>query len=136
MMKLKHARKGQMVTSEYVLLFFVVVAGISAMTLYVQRGLQARHRDGKIYMVDMATQACTQATAGGVDCLGAAKVDPATQKIAYEYEPYYGQSEAEVRRDSVDKKVLDENGRWGKYFAQSTQIGSDSAQLPPAEAAK
>ena len=131
MKTLKHARKGQLAMSEYVLLFFVVIAGASAMTLYVQRGLQARTRDAKIYMVDMAAQACAQATTGTVDCLGAASP---TRKLAYEYEPYYGQSKALVQRDSADKKVLDGNNRWGKYFSEKNSSTTNSAQLPAAEA--
>lgn len=132
---LKHNRAGQLAMSEYVLLFFVIVAGVSAMTVYVQRGLQAKHRDATRYAIDMANDACSQASAGGVDCRGATKLDPKTGNIPYQYEPYYGQSEAGVQRASTDKKVVDANGQWGKYFAESTTIGADSAQLPP-EASK
>lgn len=126
-MKLKHARKGQLVMSEYVLLFFVVVASISAMTLFVQRALQARHRDAKMYAVDLAAQACEQVSIGGVDCMGAAGVNG----FAYEYEPYYGESKANIGRKSADKKVIDGTGKWGKHFTERTEIGSTSAQLPP-----
>ena len=133
MNNLKHARKGQMVVSEYVLLFFVVVAGVSAMALFVQRGLQSRSRDAKIYMVDLAAKACEQATqVNGVDCLGATGVNTEqTNKLAYEYEPYYGLSSSKVRNDSADKKTLDESSTWGKDFATSTKINSQSAQKPP-----
>ncbi len=126
-MKLKHARKGQLVMSEYVLLFFVVVASISAMTLFVQRGLQARHRDANMYAVDLASQACEQLSASGVDCKGAAGVNG----FAYQYEPYYGQSKADIGRKMADKKVIDGTGQWGKYFTERTEVGSTSAQLPP-----
>lgn len=133
MMKLKHARKGQMVTSEYVLLFFVVISGVSAMTVFVQRALQSRDRDTKKYMIDLAGQACIQATQGNVDCMGAAGINTAqSNQLAYEYEPYYGHSTSKVQNDSGDKKSLTPN-RWERDYATATIVNAASHQSPPAK---
>ena len=73
-------------TAEYALLIALVVAGIVAMQQYAQRALQARVRDASQYMANQTGS------------LGTSK----------QYEPYYQQSNYQVQKDSVDKKVLDE----------------------------
>lgn len=137
MKTLKHERKGQMVTSEYVLLFFVVIAAISAMSLYVQRGMQARQRDARKYMMNLASTACTTASVNGVDCM-AATVNTANgaTALAQEYEPYYLDSSSDIRRDSADKRMLDAASTAGKSYATSTVIKTDSNQSPPKEGSK
>lgn len=133
-MKLKHTRRGQMITSEYVLLFFIAVAAISAMTVMVQRGLQARQRDARFYMHALASEGCSQATQGGVDCMGTAMATADRVEKYYQYEPYYGNSQAQVLRSGADKAIVNEDGTWGKYFSHYTESVSDSRQKAPEDA--
>jgi hypothetical protein len=83
--------KGQSILVEYVTIFFVVIAGLVAMTAFVQRSLEARVHDGRNFMIASAVNACDanclQATGG---------------KIAYEYEPYYMQMTADVQRNEQE----------------------------------
>ena len=96
-----YSQKAQTVLPEYVVGFFLVIAAMVAVSLYVQRALQARTRDAKIYMMDMAAQGCAQAGSG---CLNAANAQDG--RLRYEYEPYYTQAESQVDRAQTENKSL------------------------------
>ena len=136
-----HRRRisGQTILPEHVLVYFLVIAAVAAMAVYMQRGLQARVRGARIYMVDLASKGCSDADKkGGLDCQGAAGVKNAGG-INQEYEPYYGKSGTEVTRDQSQNNVLLEGGNGstgiaGKTFAERTEITSVSGQLPPKDA--
>jgi len=120
--------KGQAVLSEYVMIFFVVIAAAVAMTTFVQRALEARIHDARNFAINsvLSSGACD------ASCLQAAG-----GKIAYEYEPYYTVSVANVAQNEQDvlgattgnAQVL------GAIYIKSTNehtgtVGS-SCQLPP-----
>ena len=44
--------KGQSILSEYVMIFFVVIAAAVAMTIFVQRGFEARIHDARNFMIN------------------------------------------------------------------------------------
>ena len=75
--------KGQSILSEYVMIFFVVIAAAVAMTVFVQRGFEARVHDARNFMIDSLINSgacdanCVQAAGGN---------------IGHEYEPYYTQT--------------------------------------------
>jgi len=85
--------KGQSILSEYVMIFFVVIAAATAMTVFVQRAFEARVHDAKDYAIDSLTSSgacdanCLQATGGN---------------IAHEYEPYYTASVASVLQNQQE----------------------------------
>lgn len=119
--------KGQSVLSEHVMIFFVVIAALVAMTTYVQRGFEARIHDTRDYMINAVNSVCD------VNCQQAAGGN-----IYYEYEPYYSQRLSyvlhnEVYSNSETPGINESIGaiyyKWGN---ESTQAISTSAQLPPA----
>ncbi len=137
-------RKGQVIVPEYVVMFFLVIAGLVAMSVYVQRSRRSRPRDTKLYMMDVATQACADADAlatpgWDVHCRDAAnfQIDPReavpVRRMAQEYEPYYAQVESLVDRSADDTKEF-QGGTFIRQFTQGTSVSSDSRQLPPEEA--
>jgi len=84
--------KGQSVFSEYVMIFFVVIAAAVAMTTFVQRGLKARIHDARNYLIQTVNRACDS------NCKNAT----GSTSIPYEYEPYYEQYAATVQNFERD----------------------------------
>ena len=113
---------------EYVVMFFVAIAALVVMTVYVQRAFQARTRDATLYMVNMASQACAEV---GDDCQVAANFQGGV--LQPQYEPYYGMVQSEVSRNFTDKRELRE-GVFIKNFADNSAISSESVQHPPENA--
>lgn len=105
-------------------MFFMAIAAIVAMTVFVQRGLQSRMRDAKMYMVDRATDGCVSAV--GTNCKGLS----ATGQFNYEYEPYYTAQTADVSRKMVSNAILNTTDNTRKTF-QQTIISSDGEQQTP-----
>ncbi len=125
------SQKGQSILPEYVVMFFFVIAAMVSMTVYVQRGLQARQRDAKAYFMKTASDACKQADAasgGKLDCAGAASIG--TGNFAREYEPYYGDVASKVSRDSTDSKRM-LGGIARTTSNRVTEATTNSAQQPP-----
>jgi len=119
--------KGQSVISEYVMIFFVVIAAAVAMTVFVQRSFEARVHDARNFLINSANSACD------ANCLQAT----GGTSIPYEYEPYYQQSAAIAGKYENDAK-----GEWpgnaqviGVIYKRSTNeqnnVVSTSNQLPP-----
>lgn len=79
-------RRGQGVAVEYALTFFLVVAFIVGMSTYVRRGIQARVRDSRDYMIRMVRYSGYEGN------------------LYYEYEPYYGNTEATRINDSTETR--------------------------------
>jgi hypothetical protein len=73
--------KGQSIFSEYVMIFFVVIAAAVAMTTFVQRGFEARIHDARNYLITTVNSACD------ANCMNATGAN----SIPFEYEPYYEQ---------------------------------------------
>jgi hypothetical protein len=119
---------GQSILSEYVMIFFVVMAALTAMTTFVQRGLQARVHDARNYMVDavMNTAVCD------TNCLAATGGN-----IAYEYEPYYAYMDTNVQQYDKENAGAT-SGRatalgvtYLRSLNQATQSNAYSVQFPP-----
>jgi len=121
--------KGQSILSEYVMIFFVVIAALVAMTSFIQRGLEARVHDARNYMINSVANSavcdanCLQAPGG---------------KISYEYEPYYSQLIADVYQNSQESTGDARGKAWsiGAVYTKATNDAtksiSKSIQLPPA----
>ena len=122
--------KGQTILSEYVMIFFVVIAAAAAMTVFVQRGLEARIHDARNFMITTVTNS----GACDANCLNAAGVTG--NRIPYEYEPYYAQMFADIGQNEQETtgattgnaQVL--GAVYIKSSKQVTQTNSTSNQLP------
>ena len=142
------SHKGQMIFAEQMVLFFIVISAVVATTVYVQRALQARVRNAKIYMVDAAYNGCAQVTSingvvcngtscvttnsPAIDCAGAANVTQG--HFDYEYEPYYAVVNSLVGKNSAAIMTEQINGVVNREFADQVRVNSESRQLPPSEA--
>jgi len=122
-------KKGQSVFSEYVMIFFVVIAAAVALTTFVQRGFESRIHDARNYMIN----AVNNNLVCDANCLNAT----GSSRISYEYEPYYSQYQATVQTYENDATgLMPGNAQLtgSKYYkVVNSQTGSVSAsnQLPP-----
>jgi hypothetical protein len=123
--------KGQTVLSEYVMIFFVVIAAAVAMTTYVQRALEARIHDERNFMIDSVTKS------GACDASCLAATGATGGKIPYSYEPYYANMYSFVQQNQQDTttattgKAAVLGATYNKILNDNTQTGSTSCQLPP-----
>jgi len=119
--------KGQSILVEYVTIFFIVIAGLVAMTTFFRRSLEARVHDGRNYMISSVVNACD------ANCLQAAGGN-----ISQEYEPYYMQTTAFVLRNEQENSGMTTGNPaalgaiYAKYSNTETQSSSQSVQLPSA----
>ena len=101
--------------SEQILLFFVVIAVITSMSLYVQRSFQAHVRDARHYMYNMINSA------------------PHIGNYYVEYEPYYVKSLSNIKRKAQDSHS--EDGQTLTHMIkEETSVLTISEQLPPRNA--
>jgi hypothetical protein len=118
--------KGQSVLSEYVMIFFVVIAAGVAMTTFVQRSFEARVHDARNYVVDSVMNVCD------VNCVNAAG-----GSITHEYEPYYSVSLADAQHNESERDTTGQGNAqvlgavYTKTKNEGTQTISTSCQLPP-----
>ncbi len=123
--------KGQAILSEYVMIFFVVIAAVAAMTTFVQRGFEARVHDARNFMINsvMSSGACD------ANCLSA--TGAAGKQIPYEYEPYYAQVLSDVGKTQVENAGATTGNAqvigavYTKSMNEATTTVSTSKQLPP-----
>ena len=127
MKKQRRSQSGQSILSEHIMIFFVVIAVVAAITVYVQRALQARIHDARDYVISsVANSAVCDA-----NCVRAAG------NITAEYEPYYTQMTVQSQqnndqsRTSMPGKAMVIGAIYGKSFNEATQTGSVSCQQPP-----
>ena len=124
--------KGQTILSEYVLIFFVVIAALTALTVFVQRGLEARIHDARNFMVNSVINSgacdanCMQATGGN---------------IFYEYEPYYelmlsnAQHNDKNTSTATNGAAISIGAIYTKYLNEDTNGVSTSIQAAPCASA-
>ena len=101
--------KGQN-TAEYALLIALVIASVIAIQQYAQRSLQARLRDAGTYMTEETAKA------------GLAK-EGDVALAAYQYEPYYQQSNYTVSRNATENKRLGEGLSASDAVTNRTRTG-------------
>ena len=93
MLLCRRRRAGQ-TTAEYAIVFLVVIGALTAMQVYVKRGLNARLKDG------------TDSTVARV--LG--DMGRPNSGAALQYEPYYSSSDFNVARDTKQTRYEDPGG--------------------------
>lgn len=106
-------------TAEYALLIALVIAGVIAMQQYAQRSLQARMRDAGTYLTEQTAK--QGLVSGGFNNPGAG--DKA--KAAYQYEPYYQQSNFAVTRSQQENKRLGEGLAAAEAQTNRTRTGEE-----------
>jgi hypothetical protein len=119
--------KGQSVMAEHVMIFFVVMAALMAMTIFVRRGFEARIHDARNYMINsvMDNSVCD------TNCIAA------TGNIQYEYEPYYEQTLTDIVRKHQDTKEMtngsaqDIGAKYLNSVNEEIRAIVTSVQLPP-----
>ena len=124
-----HTQRAQTIIPEYVVAFFVVMSAMVAVTVYVQRSLQARVRDARNYAMDQAAAGCTAVGAGCLQAAGGAVVNGTFVK---EYEPYYGMASSIITRTHDEQKGMT-GGDFIKNSTTTTRADTTSSQLLPQE---
>ncbi len=117
--------KAQVMLGEYLLVFFLVVGMISAMTIYIRRTLQGRIRDARYRMVDMVKNRTGNLYTGTT--------------IMRSYEPYYANTESDVVRSFRDTQLLfssnlGSSGLYQKDLNQATNMRTNSTTAAPKDA--
>jgi len=122
MFKTLRRKRGQSYIVEYALTFFVVIAVILSITLFVRRAVQARIRDARNFMVLSANGAYVG-------------------NVAFEYEPYYLDTSSNRFATTDDERLLEPSGpslTSGIFTldkkGDETTIRAVSNQAPPREA--
>ena len=125
-------KKGQSIMSEYVMIFFMVIAAVAAMTVYVQRGFEARIHDARNYMIDSVINS----SACDANCMQAAGGN-----IFYEYEPYYALTLASTQHNDKDSSTSTNGAAisigaiYTKYLNEDSNGTVTSTQAPPCASA-
>lgn len=121
MFKILKTDRAQAITGDYLLTFFLVVGIISAMTVFVQRALQAKFRDARNFAVNAIIRNAYDGP------------------IWFAYEPYYANVASTSGRDL--SHIIRIRGAGGgvtgtfiKDIDEITAVQSQTQQLPPAEA--
>ncbi len=113
------------VISEYAGIIFLILAVITAVSVFLKRALQANIRDARNYMITQvnSTYAATQS---GTTPSG----------ISYEYEPYYVEQNSEISSRVDDQADFTRGAGAGKAttsYNETTEATSTSRQLPPGQ---
>lgn len=114
--------------SEYVMIFFIVIAGAVALTVFVQRGFEARIHDARDFMIDslVSSNACDS------NCMQAAGGN-----VYYEYEPYYSLAFSNAQHGGQDSTAATSGNAmvigaiYTKTLNEDSNTATTSSQLPP-----
>jgi len=119
MLRYLESKKAQAISGEYAIVLFLGVAVAVAMTVFFKRTVQGRIHDARDYMIgEVRTR-----TAGVFN-----------GNLYKEYEPYYGNTRADVVRTAQDKSRLSPgatSGIFQKDINQMIDVRSSSVTLPP-----
>lgn len=116
----KRRQAGQVI-SEYAITIILIITTVAAMSLFLQRGLQAKLRDANMHMVNII------------------KTQVPNTKVFYQYEPYYVESRADIQGFSnqtlgLTKSGGGTSGRFSKEIDNQFLVGSFGFQAPPGNA--
>jgi len=119
MFKILKNKRAQTISSEYVLVLFLVIGSITAMTMYFKRVVQAQIRDAGNYAVT-EVKARTQGYYTG--------------NVYYKYEPYYTRTDSNIVRRADIETRLEEGGATGifhKVIDETTAVWTASQTAAP-----
>lgn len=125
MLRYLKTNRAQAVSGEYVLVFFLVVGMMTAMTVYFKRAVQARIYDARNTMLNMVL-------------IRAKKTGYYPGNLQTEYEPYYDANRVStiVRKVNMQTKLLPgaSSGIFRKVSDEITAVQVESETAPPKEA--
>ena len=107
---------------EYVLVFFLVIGMVTAMTIYFKRAVQARIFDTRNTMLNMALNRTEGYFTGNIQA---------------EYEPYYGNTlSTSARQEDTTTNLLPgaTTGIFRKITDETTAVQTHSETAPPKDA--
>lgn len=122
MLRYLKTNKAQAVMGEYVLVFFLVIGMVTAMTIYFKRAVQARIFDARNTMLNMVLNR-TQGYFTG--------------NIQIGYEPYYANTlSTVVRQEDTTTNLLPgaTTGIFRKKLDEVTAVQTTSTTAPPKDA--
>ncbi|MBU0468631.1 MAG: hypothetical protein KKF78_06555 [Candidatus Omnitrophica bacterium] len=122
MLRIIKNNKAQAVMGEYVIVFFVAIGVITAMSTYFQRVVQGRIYDARDSMVRLTRNQSAGFFNGN---------------IFFHYEPYYQNTDSETYRSLRSRTSLAEGGTSGVYrmeYDDLSRIMTTSVTKPPREA--
>ena len=122
MLRYFKTNKAQAVIGEYVLVFFLAIGMVTAMTIYFKRAVQARIHDARDAMLNIVINR----SAGYF-----------SDDIQIEYEPYYGNTVSTVvRRENTTTNLLPgaTTGIFRKTSDEVTAVQTRSETAPPKDA--
>ena len=108
-------QRGQAIGAEYVVVTFVAIGAVMAMSVFVRRAIQARVHDAQVYTTSQASNA-----------LG--------RPIPVEYEPYYAEMISNTAQNATDRTRFVGGNSYRKVIEQEKHVASQSLQLPPKQA--
>ncbi len=112
------------IVSEYVLTFFLIIAVVAGMSVYVRRAIQARIHEARNTMITMVNEQKDFFYLGD-------------KQVFLEYEPYYINSQSLVNMDLNQTTFLEGGGSTGIFKAKPndvTRVHIESTQAPPKDA--
>jgi|SRR3989339_908475 len=124
MLRIVKNNRAQAVVGEYVIVFFIAIGVITAMSTYFQRVVQGRIYDARDAMVSLTRNQSAGYFNGN---------------IFFHYEPYYQNTDSETYRSLISRTSLVEGGTSGIYrveYDDLSRITSTSVTKPPREADK
>ncbi|MCA9398114.1 MAG: hypothetical protein KC618_00065 [Candidatus Omnitrophica bacterium] len=113
-------KKAQAVSGEYVLLFFLVIGMMTAMSIYFRRTIQARIYDANGTMFNIVKDRTT-----GLNIVG---------NLYTEYEPYYANTQSIVERNTATTEELFQGGGAKVSYDEETIMRTNSVTAPPKDA--
>jgi predicted membrane protein len=124
-----HNRRAQVNTSEYVLVFFVVMTVITAMTVYFKRGVQAKMYSTHNFAINRMIQDLKDSPLDKDSFVG---------DLYYQYDPYYLNTESVKRHDIQDFRGLQKSptpdkgsGVAFRGFDHESEVTTGSDTKPP-----
>lgn len=121
--------KAQAIAGEYIVVFFLVVAMITGMSIYVRRALQGRIRDAHNYAMNVALTESLPYTSNslGLNMMG---------RLHRRYEPYYSNVVSDIARSQNTVRTLGVGGGSSGVFRidydERNRTRSESHTAPPA----
>ncbi len=124
MLKYLRTQKAQAVIGEYVLVFFLVMGMVTAMTIYFKRAIQARIYEARNAMLNMVINRAQDYYNSDIS-------------IQIGYEPYYGNTVSTVARQEDTRINLLPGGTTGNFYKtidETTSVQTQSETAAPRDA--
>ncbi len=119
MLKYLKDKQAQVMVGEYVMVIFLVLAAMTAITVYFKRAVQARIHDARYYMANEVRQRVGEQFNG---------------TLSGSYEPYYTDTSSTISRGSSQTTSVFpglSSGIFEESFNEATNVTTFSTTAPP-----